>query len=355
MKFKNILSLSMALTMAFTATLSSSASIFADDVEISQADESLSFTSSFFDEILEQSEQSNIENSDEYGISPMWLKDDHQNMLDSIINNYGTQEFKNNKETIKLGAFEADDKLKNSCKNLHGKDNYVASLKFLWKFAKCLGKKDSLDTAKNTALSSLPAGLRGGDMKIMANNIVKYIKNNHSSYSLVNKKCYVIGLTCHLISDVFAHRMIVPNYTSFAKSDFDSNPNIKTFDIPTLKKIAKNPGDNMESKYKKCEYFVEIVKLGVMEFRDIKHFVKSTVQNSKYEDNISFYNNRYKNSVDALECFIQNFKDGFDESIFVPYYGLKLNNYYGYVKDMGINTSYFTQSEWNRYSTMALV
>lgn len=92
-----------------------------------------------------------------------------------------------------------------------------------------------------------------------------------------------------------------------------------------------------------------------MEFRDIKHYTKSSGSNKKYEDNKSFYNKRYKNSVDALVCFIQNFKDGFDESIFVPWYGLKLNNYYGYVKDMKINTSYFTQSEWSSYSTMALV
>ena len=40
MKFKNILSLSLAFLMTFTATLSSSVSIFADDVEIPQTEES---------------------------------------------------------------------------------------------------------------------------------------------------------------------------------------------------------------------------------------------------------------------------------------------------------------------------
>ena len=310
---------------------------------------------------MEQSDESNIENPDDYGISPMWLREDHKKMLDNIINNYGTQEFKNNKETIKLGALEADKYLQSgtyACKNLHGKDNYVATLKFLWKFARRLGAGDSLATAKNTAIASLPSDFQT-DMKNMASIIIDFINKNHSSYSLVKKKYYIIGLTCHLISDVFAHRMIVPSSATFVKSDFATDPKMTTFDNAILKKIAKNPKNEFtkqeNSKYKVWECFAQTVNLGVMEFRDIKHYTKSSDSNKKYEDNKSFCPKRYNNAVNSVECFIGNFKDGFDESIFVPFYGLKLNNYYGYVKDMKINTSYFTQSEWNSYSTMALV
>ena len=92
-----------------------------------------------------------------------------------------------------------------------------------------------------------------------------------------------------------------------------------------------------------------------MEFRDIKYYTKSTVPSSKYADNKSFCKKRYNNAKDACKCFIQNFKAGFDESIYVPLFGLKLNNYYGYVKELGINTSYFTTDEWYSYSTKSLV
>lgn len=296
----------------------------------------------------------------------MWLKSDHQSMLDSIINNCSNQEFKKYKETIKLGAYEADYKLKDLCKSLHGKSNYVVTLKLLWKFAKRLGANESLATAKNTALSSIPENLRTKDLKNTAENIVTYIKNNHSKYSQSEKKCYIIGLTCHLIADVYAHRMIVPvntitgtsstsTNTTFGKSDFKNDASIKTFDNAILKKIAKEPSDYMENKYKVWQYFAQTVKLGVMEFRDIKYYTKSTVPSSKYADNKSFCKNRYNNAKDSCEYFIENFKDGFDESTFVPYYGLKLNNYYGYIVELGINTSYFYREQWESISTMSLV
>lgn len=306
-------------------------------------------------------------------VEGLWDKDEHEDIAKNATKKYGTKEVIDNIDYIKKGANEADSALLKGdykCKNLHGKNNYVASLRFLWRFAKLIGKGNSLNDAKKDAISKLPSKLLNNDSSYdtMADNIVKYIKNKHSNYTKKQKMYYVMGLTCHLLSDTYAHRMIVPSSSvsnnSFKKSDFTSDSKIKTFDENKLKNLAKEAYKKMQDennkKYRRWEYFVKTVKLGVMEFMDIKYYMKSdeySKTNKIYEDNVAFYKKRYNNAVDAVEYYIDHYKDAFDESVFIPIYrdSIKLNNLYGYIKELGINTSYFTTNEWKGYSTMAYV
>ena len=375
MKFKNILSLSLAFLMTFTATLSSSVSIFADDVEIPQTEESQSFTSSIFEDLLLKSEESNIENPDDYGISPMWLKDDHDDLIRNAIKSEGLHISEDNIKIMvnaaKVADLEFGSKSNKMLKNLHGAGNYVASLKFLWNFSLNLYNKQTTANAKNNALNSLTPTLRAdSDITEMAKKLANYIDGNTTSTQYNKRKFIICGFACHLIADTFAHRTIVPKSTvtsasntktnsKFGKNHFDTQVNAIT-DSNKLKKYAKNAGTEVEGRPRvRCwQAFKQTVNLGVMEFRDVKHYMKESVDtpNKKYEDSISFCSYRYEESKLAVGDFLGSFSGGFDAFIYYPVCGAILNNFYGYTKATDNSLlSFLTTNEWKSISTMTAV
>ncbi len=270
-------------------------------------------------------------------------------------------------------AKEADtvfgSKVKNqeyNLKNLHGKNNYVASLKFLWLFAKNLGNKQTTSNAKSKALNSLPKDLQNDKMKNMANKLATYINNNTNAKEYSKKKYLIMGFACHLIGDTYAHRAIVPKKTvasvgnnktnsKFGKSHFKSNTSAE-FTNSNLKACAKNPNDKVKKseKYRCWQAFSKTVNLGVMEFIDIKFYMKENINlpSTIYEDDPAFCKYRYDDSILAINGFFDVFSGSFDELILYPAYGTVLNHYYGYIQDTGIKTTHTTKKEWAKISTM---
>ena len=179
MKFKNILSLTLATTIAFTATLSSSASIFADDVEIPQTEESQSFGSLILEKIKSNYEDSNIDDSvatpinpnNGSEIAPQWNLGTHDDIITD--NNFGYIPEKYVDLVMKICRW-CDDKskiIRSDC--MHGCHNYVASLKFLWKYAQVIG-----DNSISGTYSQLSANAKNVALALFNN---KYIKTNNPS------------------------------------------------------------------------------------------------------------------------------------------------------------------------------
>lgn len=347
MKIKKFISIILSTTIAFTATLSSSASIFADDVEISQTDESLSFTSSFFDELLEQSEESIIENPDDYGISPMWLKEYHQDIIDYNVGDLP----ENHIRILKATGYWAD-KYFSDIKALHGIGNYVINLEFLWYFAVYLGKQNdpknatqmnnAINAAKNSAIAKIKGttayknkNKNNGENKLqylIANcaKLVKYDggnKVNSTKLKATEMKMRILGYASHLIGDVYAHRTMLTSISGLKLSYFKSS--LKTD-----------------------------VSKGIVQFIDLnRHYLldsnKKGEINKNYIDNPFFRPNRYNDAMLDISSLVTEKSSAFDYYWFLcPWSNnIKLNSFKKYVKNSGLDTSELTASQWAKYST----
>lgn len=123
----------------------------------------------------------------------------------------------------------------------------------------------------------------------------------------------IMGLAVHLLGDTFAHRTMVPKdaESSFASSNFTS-------------------GDWNGFKARLADY--------VIEFRDIKTYSDSGL-NSVYEDNTSFYSNRYNATKKTVKNLITLYNGDkvFDLGKIISGFGFlrKLNNFQGYADSAG--------------------
>lgn len=306
-------------------------------------------------------------------VEGLWSVTKHAKMITDLKNDASISISQANLELMATTAQLADKQFGSKCgdnnlKNLHGKNNYVASLKFLWQFAKNLNAGQATKTAKENALNKLPKELRGGQLGKMANGLETYINKQKLTKTNSGKKYLILGFTCHVIGDTYAHRAIVPKSavtnastkktnSKFSKSHFISNTKAK-FTNAELKACAKNPNDkiniNKEKKFRCWQAFSKTVNLGVMEFIDIKFYMDSKINKPStiYEDDSAFCNYRFKDSELSVSWFLYNFSDAFDELIIYPTYGTVLNHYRGYIKELGIDTSYMTNNQWKKVSTI---
>lgn len=304
-------------------------------------------------------------------VEGLWSGSKHKDIIKESIFNRNLSISKNNISFMAQTAVAADIDFgsksgDNNVRNLHGKNNYVASLKFLWNFALNLYNKQTTAKAKENALNSIPKELRDKQMTKMANKLAEYINANTTATQYEKKKFLIVGFACHLIGDTYAHRGIVPKSTvskagknktgsKFGTSHFASNSKA-SYNNADLKACAQNPNEKVKNqkKYQCWQAFSKTVNLGVMEFIDIKFYMKSNINtpSSIYEDNILFCSYRYNDSTLATEDFLSTFSSGFDELIFYPLCGSVLNHYYGYTKAIGIDTSYMSKKDWSKISTM---
>ena len=357
MKFKNILSLSLVFLMTFTATLSTSASIFADDVEI-QTEESQSFTSSIFEDLLLKSEESNIENSNDNEISPMWLKKDHEKIIDFNVGDLSSH----NIAVLKCTSDWADDCFPSSYSEdkintyvtdisaLHGAGNYVINLEFLWYFAIFLGRQSnptSYDDMNNkiiAARNSAKEKIKGTtgyttaqlqDLIKKSGSLVKYdgfIKQNDSLLTSADMKMRILGYSAHLIGDVYSHRTILQNTNRLTMSLFTSN---------LAADVAKG---NVEYRF--------LGKLpsdgGYLINKDDKKHVNETCIDSPY-----YCPNRYDDAKYNVSLLVTEKSSEYDYYWFLCPWSddVKLSNFKKYVKNSGLDTSELTASQWAKYST----
>lgn len=257
---------------------------------------------------------------------------------------------------------------------LHGKKNYVRTLKFLYNCAQYLreGKsiKNSLAKAEKDAGISNDSKLVEVVTTLLKSDILPNISENSGTARYFK----VMGFAMHVVGDTFAHRTIVPTYTmngtnplqakystskTSAASRFGSNDFSKVSHTEEseskLKQWALNCTEENITTCRRWSCFQRAVRLGVVEFRDVKHFSLTTVGAVTYEDRVDFCTERY---VDAKIACSVLFSESYDkcefDGIFIFYPSeqyVKLNNLKNYAKAIGEDTSYFTSKEWEKMST----
>ncbi len=338
--------------MTFTATLSSSASIFANDVEI-PTEESQSFTSSIFEDLLLKSEESNIENSNDNEISPMWLENGHNDIINYNIGDLPQYYLDIFTCTSKWADMYFPSTKKDAVANipaLHGAGNYVINLEFLWYFAVFLGRQSNptsyddmnnkIIAARNSAKEKIK-GTTGYTTTQLQNlikesgRLVKYNGNtgtNDNKRTAIEMKMRILGYAAHLLGDVYSHRTILHNTNRLTMSYFTSN---------LATDVAK----------------------GIVEYRFLAKLPKDggyllnennkTIVNRTCVDSPNYCPNRYDDAKFNVSLLVTEKSSEYDYYWFLCPCSddVKLSNFKKYVKNSGLDTSELTASQWAKYST----
>lgn len=310
-------------------------------------------------------------------VNGSWNDVKHADMASNAAAGYSVSS--KNIKLMQKAAKLADSKDYKTAGYLHGGENYVKGLKFLYQCAGYLRSGKEPDYALKKAFS---------DAKMKTDNDVDNLLKDKTELLLKSKITHeddkisastryykVLGFAMHLVGDVYAHRTIVPKYTvkgtnpstykksssatsadaKFGSKDFDLRTDHIMEDKTTLKAWAKDPKKypGRICKWWKC--FERTVNLGCMEFRDVKYY--TTVSSTgKYEDNPNFCRERYEDAKLTCEVLFEAFydKDPFNgiAILFPTEKHVKLNNLRGFAKDMGEDVSFFTTEEWKEISTM---
>lgn len=311
-------------------------------------------------------------------VNGSWNKSTHAGMVSYAASGYNIQS-----KYIKLmqeAARLADDDKYKAAGYLHGGNNYVRGLKFLYQCAGYLRSGKDSDYALDKAFSDAKMSKKNSKDNLLKEKTglllkkdILYANEDRSSAMMYYK---VLGFAMHLVGDVYAHRTIIPKYTvkgtnpsaykkstsvtsadaKFGTKDFDLRTDHAIEDATTLKAWAKNPKDfpGRICKWWKC--FERTVNMECMEFRDVKYY--TTVSSTgKYEDNTDFCKERFVDAKFMCEILFETSynKDSFD-GIYIlspteKY--VKLNHLRGYAQNMGEDISVFTTEEWKEISTMA--
>lgn len=243
----------------------------------------------------------------------------------------------------------------------HGKHNYIANLHFLYKVAGSISGwkintndahglnvsdffyreiRSHLDTISVTHTKDTWYGER--DLALMRTGLCDAIAaeddtkifsdlldktgaivpiSENGQMNLSNLKWLVMGFAVHLTGDIFAHRTIVPSNTGYSDEKTASKFDINDFEKDGLAKIKKE------------------VKAGNIEFRDIRLYTSSH-KPSEYEDDTSFYPNRYNAAGNAVAKLTTGFEAGRKYS--VKYillddvgFKMRLNNLINYTNSAG--------------------
>lgn len=357
MKFKKFLCLTLTTTIAFTATLGSSASIFADDTDTQGTDGSQNFGSLILEKMKNEYENSNdntisIVDSNNSGseISPMWNAGTHDEIITNNYSGYIPEKYIDLVMKLCRWCDEPDRVYRADC--MHGSKNYVASLKFLWKFAQVIGDKNISGTYSQLSANAKNVALAQFDNKLIKKNnsndeYTKLVDLAIRTEAIINvygkektpeeRKYLIYGVILHLLGDLNAHRTIVPQFM---------------VDRATDPKYAKSENRFVKSNFKNKEWLriTDGVKLGTLSFSEIKRKLNPNRQSDeaqknknspyhqirrRYEDNPNVVPNRVLAAETMAEYFMHYFNSGFDISILdnIPYANVKLKNYSRYRRE----------------------
>lgn len=310
-------------------------------------------------------------------VNGSWNSSTHAGMVSNAASGY-----KIDSKYIKLmqkAAQLADGNDYKAAGYLHGGENYVKGLKFLYQCAGYVRSGKDNDYALNKAFSDAKMRTDNDADKLLKNKtellLNSKIIDENDKNSAGTRYYKVLGFAMHLVGDVYAHRTIIPKYTvkgtnpstykkstsvtsadaKFGSKDFDLRTAHIMEDKTTLKAWAKNPKDypGRICKWWKC--FEKTINMGCMEFRDVKYYtvVSST---GKYEDNPDFCKERFVDAKLMCEVLFENsyYKEPYDgiNILFPTEKNVKLNNLRGFAKDIGEDVSCFTTGEWEKISTM---
>ncbi len=358
MKLKKVLCLPVVAVLTFTSSMSlwASAEIGGTPHETSQ-----SFGSAILDELFTpSSNNSDVTNPDNGGISPLWSKDDHKEIVDFNINDLPEYHIRILRGTSNWAddCFPASDNNKDSFVTaipaLHGAGNYVINLEFLWYFSVFLGREsdpsnttemnNAIKSARSNAINKIKnttayAKRNENHLQNLIDNsgtLVKYdanIKKNNPTRTAAEMKMRILGYASHLVGDVYAHRTVLPslsklNMSYFIRKDLEADFSNGFVEFRYLAKEASANGYLISNTYK-------------------------TIVNNSYVDSTTFYPNRYTDATASVSLMLTHKQGGFDYYLFLcPCSNdVKLSNFKKFVTQAGLNTSELTSSEWSKYST----
>lgn len=316
---------------------------------------------------------------------------------------------------IKLDGVNHDlyDIRKNYAFSPHGTGNYMINLKFLFLISRCI-----YDNGTGTEFENMIKSYQNNQTYWNVSwhsedknfdkyrfdqlvNQVRYflksrdimeptIKSKFSTYSKEAQNRYlglmIFGMALHLAGDIYAHRTIIPKYTVLGdnpktmskNSDGqtmlgygDFNKASTYYDDDSHKKLVKDScyNNDVPASIKYWQYIQKGVYMQVVEFRDVKMFLKGS--SNPYEDNASFCNERYKASLQACKRIAKRFKEagsfytkllypkvyGGTTAQNKPYQTVKLNNFQNYttVAGLALEGVDLTMADWKINSTTNLV
>ncbi|MDE6433131.1 MAG: S8 family serine peptidase [Lachnospiraceae bacterium] len=309
-------------------------------------------------------------------VNGSWNKSTHAGMVSEAASGYNIQS-----KYIKLmqeAARLADHDDYKAAGYLHGGNNYVRGLKFLYQCAGYLRsgmrRNAAIEKASSDAkMDNTPKNviLRDKTRLLLESDILSSCEEE-SPGAMYYK---VMGFAMHLVGDVYAHRTIVPQYTvkgtnpsaykkstsaisadaMFGSGDFKAQGSHSIEADGTLKEWAKQSSEHKKDICKRWKCFEKTINMGYMEFRDVKNY--TTVSSTgKYEDNPDFCKERYVDAKFMCEVLFETSysKDSFD-GIYIlspTEKNVKLNYLRGYANNMGEDISIFTTEEWKKISTM---
>ena len=194
-------------------------------------------------------------------VEGLWSASEHEVIVKNVTNKSGISQTNINymAKTAKLAdrGIHGEKEIKNygTVKAFHGKENYIASLKYLWKYANLIGQGKSYADAKSITKTAIDKSKVDKDdkhdIKVAINAAEYMLKEQNKAYNnkldKTNKKFLVMGFIMHLIGDIYAHSAIVPKYVldkagNSAKNSTDST----SYDA----RLGKNDFRNDDAYYK---------------------------------------------------------------------------------------------------------
>lgn len=310
-------------------------------------------------------------------VNGSWNSSTHAGMVSSVAvgNNIKSKYIKLMQKAAQL----ADNENYKVADYLHGGNNYVRGLKFLYQCAGYVRSGKDIDYALDKAFNDAHMSTdldRDNLLKDKTKLLLKSkITNEDDKISASTRYYKVLGFALHLVGDVYAHRTIVPKYTvkgtnpstykkstsatsadaKFGSGDFKPQSKHSVEANTILKDWANKPSKKKEKICKRWKCFEKTVNLGCMEFRDVKYY--TTVSTIKmYEDNPDFCKERYVDAQFMCDIlFLESYNKEPYDGVFILYpmeENVKLNYLMGYAKNVGENISYISTEEWKKISTM---
>lgn len=287
-------------------------------------------------------------------VEGLWLKSAHADLIEQA----NSSSLLNSDEVTLIAKIAkwCDEKWGTSevnvCYNLHAQSNYVFTLKYLWNFAK---KIETISTSTPVDAAAYDASYyalsfidrtkfnKTEDNKLinLAIRTQALIKDYGKSKNGRGRRNLVFGFIFHLLGDIYAHRIVVPEYTV---TNMKANKILSSTYNSKDAKFGTN--DFTDNNLKK---FTSLVKGDGTEFRKVKNYTK--VDNKQYADNVNFCKGRYGESKEACKFFLKFYSLGFDWLAIEPVYNTKLTYFKGYLDILGEDTSVYTKKEWEKISS----
>lgn len=208
---------------------------------------------------------------------------------------------------------------------LHGWNNYVANLNFLYTVAYNYINRDSFSDGDNriehpvasVSTNNVSSGVRNAVLCLLNTSVIDGVAES----SELKKALKVLGFALHLAGDIHAHRTRVPTTSlnnnnptvanRITKSYFaDHDDCVYAEEITGLKEAVKT-SSTLPNKYKCYQCLSTTINNHWMEFRDLKYFAENLdsveeekrikkLINNTYTDNINCYSSRFNHGSSLL-------------------------------------------------------